>query len=60
MSGELGNNTTSSSARPVAVAGGHTFRSIDCGYQHTCALDDSGKAWCWGVSFSSCWKGSYI
>lgn len=33
---------------PVAVAGGHQFRSISAGANHTCAVDGSGAAWCWG------------
>lgn len=35
---------------PVEVVGNHTFRSISCGRDHTCALDEGGQAWCWGVS----------
>lgn len=34
--------------KTVAVAGGHTFSSITCGIDHTCALDGEGQAWCWG------------
>lgn len=33
---------------PVAVAGDHRFVTIAAGAAHTCALDTSGKAWCWG------------
>lgn len=24
------------------------LRRIECGYAHTCALDEAGRAWCWG------------
>jgi alpha-tubulin suppressor-like RCC1 family protein len=33
--------------RPVEVAGG-PFTTIAAGGNHTCALDSSGVAWCWG------------
>ena len=33
--------------RPVEVAGG-PFTTIAAGGNHTCALDSSGAAWCWG------------
>ena len=36
------------SSAPVAVTGGHTFRSIAAGSNSTCALDDAGRVWCWG------------
>jgi alpha-tubulin suppressor-like RCC1 family protein len=51
-SGQLGNNSTTPSAVPVAVTGGHAFTEIsasDLG-DHTCAIDTAGKAWCWGVN----------
>ena len=33
---------------PIAVQGGHTFSEIVAGAYHTCALEPSGAAWCWG------------
>ncbi|MGB7964104.1 MAG: DUF2510 domain-containing protein [Propionicimonas sp.] len=33
---------------PVAVAGEHTFDRITTDDEGVCALDTSGKAWCWG------------
>jgi hypothetical protein len=33
---------------PVAVSGGRTFAQIDGGNRFTCALDTSGRAFCWG------------
>jgi alpha-tubulin suppressor-like RCC1 family protein len=33
---------------PQAVRGGHTFTQISAGFEHACALDGAGKAWCWG------------
>lgn len=32
-----------------AVSGGHLFEHVVAGRDHTCALDDSGAAWCWGA-----------
>lgn len=48
--GQLGNGTTSGSATPVAVEGGHTFVYITAGKHHTCALDPAGTAFCWGLN----------
>src|SRR6266513_1484452 len=45
--GELGNGTTTGSASPVPVAGGHTFSTIAAGGVFTCALEPNG-AYCWG------------
>jgi alpha-tubulin suppressor-like RCC1 family protein len=46
---QLGNGSGNSQQNsPVAVAGTHTFTAITAGTTHTCALDTSGQAWCWG------------
>jgi alpha-tubulin suppressor-like RCC1 family protein len=53
--GQLGNNTKyTNSLVPVAVDGGITFASISTGsgYPHTCGLNLSGKAYCWGRNSS--------
>lgn len=36
---------------PVAVRGGHSFTNLTAAgdFQGVCALDDAGKAWCWGA-----------
>lgn len=46
--GELGNGTTTSSATPVAVSGGLTFRMVSTGYRHTCGVTTDNVAYCWG------------
>jgi len=48
--GQLGNDDVVSSATPVAVAGGHTFRTLAVGSDHACGLDLAGAAWCWGLN----------
>jgi hypothetical protein len=30
------------------VAGGHAFAAVTAGLRHSCALDNTGTAWCWG------------
>jgi alpha-tubulin suppressor-like RCC1 family protein len=52
-SGQLGNNSTTQSLVPVAVTtsgalAGKTVTQIAAGNSHTCALDSSGAAYCWG------------
>jgi len=46
--GQLGNNTTTDSPIPVAVAGGLLFSSVSSGQFHTCGLTTAGAAYCWG------------
>ena len=48
--GQLGNNTTTPSPVPVAVAGAHVFTTISAGSDHACAIDGSGNTWCWGLN----------
>jgi alpha-tubulin suppressor-like RCC1 family protein len=52
-SGQCGNEQTGSSAKfptPVQVPGGHQFVQIATAKvaSHTCGLEASGNAWCWG------------
>jgi alpha-tubulin suppressor-like RCC1 family protein len=50
--GQLGyGEFADSSAVPAPVEDGHTFVAIDAGLQHTCALEASGRAYCWGQNF---------
>jgi alpha-tubulin suppressor-like RCC1 family protein len=48
--GRLGNNAKAFRKSPTAVQhpSGVTFASISAGSTHTCALDTTGQAWCWG------------
>ena len=47
--GQLGNGTTTNSAYAVRVAGGHYFRAIAAGMQHTCAIGTDNVIYCWGT-----------
>ena len=52
--GQLGNNTTSNSVSPVAVdftgvLAGRSLIDISLGGEQTCAVDSTGKAYCWGL-----------
>lgn len=57
--GQLGNDSTESSAEPVPVRGvDGPVAALAVGYRHACALVD-GKAYCWGANdFSQLGDGS--
>jgi len=42
-----------SQTTPVEVFGSRSWLRASAGYQHTCALDTDGKAWCWGSNAAS-------
>jgi len=47
--GQFGNNTEYTTSNiPVQVLGGHTFAFIDAAQYYSCAIDTTGKAYCWG------------
>jgi alpha-tubulin suppressor-like RCC1 family protein len=47
--GQLGDGgDTGVRPAPVPVAGGHLFHQIDAGFQHTCAVTTTHRAFCWG------------
>ena len=53
--GELGDGTHINSGFPAAVdtsgvLAGKTLTQISAGYEHTCALDAAGAAYCWGLN----------
>ncbi|HEY3337025.1 MAG TPA: hypothetical protein VGK18_00865 [Propionicimonas sp.] len=48
--GQLGDNTTTNSSKPVAVAGLGKVKAIDAGYLHTCAITTKGAVKCWGYN----------
>ncbi len=52
--GRLGNGGTTDSPIPVPVTlpNGVTFTAISANTSHTCALDTTGVAWCWGGGYA--------
>lgn len=48
--GQLGRGTSDTLAHPDArpVALRHRATQLSVGYDHACAIDDRGSAWCWG------------
>jgi alpha-tubulin suppressor-like RCC1 family protein len=44
----VGSTTIQSSAAPLPVAGSFRFTALTAGLFHTCGLDASGAAFCWG------------
>lgn len=50
---QLGRGTAQDSSRiPAAVATSATFVQINVGVDHSCGLDRSGNAYCWGIAAS--------
>lgn len=46
--GQLGNGSTESSMKAVAVSGDLEFKSISVGWDHTCGITVDTEAYCWG------------
>lgn len=46
--GQLGNGSTVSSMKPVAVSGDLRLKSISVGWDHTCGITVDNDAYCWG------------
>jgi alpha-tubulin suppressor-like RCC1 family protein len=46
--GQLGDGTTTSRRRPVAVASSLLFKRIGTGWEHSCAVTTDNWAYCWG------------
>ena len=47
---EAQGETENCSEDPVRVTGEHSFASITAGFYHSCALDTTGQAYCWGAN----------
>ena len=52
-SGQLGNGTNTSSITPVAVTlpAGVSVTQVTSGGDNTCAIDNNGRAYCWGYNY---------
>jgi alpha-tubulin suppressor-like RCC1 family protein len=48
--GVLGSGALRGSKAPVAVAGGHRFKTIHAGVRHACGIATDGAAYCWGMN----------
>ena len=48
--GQLGDGTTTQRLKPVAVAGGLSFRYVLAGGVHSCGLTTADQAYCWGFN----------
>jgi alpha-tubulin suppressor-like RCC1 family protein len=52
MTGQLGDGTTTSHLKPVAVLGGLRFQQISAGVLGTCGITLDYRAYCWGFNNS--------
>ena len=51
--GQLGDNTDAQNRPlPTLVAGGRSYRQLDAGANHTCAVTTGNRAFCWGMGRS--------
>jgi alpha-tubulin suppressor-like RCC1 family protein len=48
------------STRPALVAGGHSFRQVSVGRNHTCGVTTEDQAYCWGENSGSLGDGSTV
>ena len=46
--GKLGDDSVMDRTSPAAVVGGHTFRHITSGWDHSCGVTPAHRAFCWG------------
>jgi alpha-tubulin suppressor-like RCC1 family protein len=47
--GQLGDSSNyTSRAAPVQIAGGRSYKWLDAGHEHTCAVTTDGRGFCWG------------
>jgi alpha-tubulin suppressor-like RCC1 family protein len=49
--GQLGDGTTTTRLKPVAVAGGLRFSGVSPGYDHTCGVTTGSAGYCWGYNY---------
>jgi hypothetical protein len=50
--GQVGDGSSGNSiATPTEVPGGHRVSALAAGFFHTCGVEKSGAAWCWGSNF---------
>jgi alpha-tubulin suppressor-like RCC1 family protein len=49
LKGQVGDSSTAKRrVRPVRVSGGRSYRQLDAGQDHTCAVTTTDRAYCWG------------
>lgn len=52
--GQVGNDSTTDSLVPVVVTGSEagTAVQVSAGWEHSCGVDGTGGAWCWGQGWA--------